>query len=140
MFDAKLVEFELTLSDPVHEFDAGDGRRGSSKMLEAEHRTSRSLTDRWSCSIKLAVTRSRSSPPNCEGCSASCDFSHCGPSNLQVGRSQCMGRLPRPLMVEQSRLPPTSPARRRTTTSLRALRGQGQSYSGVILLAKDEQV
>ena len=25
MFDAKLVEFELTLSDPVHEFDAGDG-------------------------------------------------------------------------------------------------------------------
>ena len=39
MFDAKLVEFELTLSDPVHEFDAGDGRRGSSKMLEAEHRT-----------------------------------------------------------------------------------------------------
>ena len=39
MFDAKLVEFELTLSDPVHEFDASDGRRGSSKMLEAEHRT-----------------------------------------------------------------------------------------------------
>ena len=39
MFDAKLVEFELTLSDPVHEFDAGDRRRGSSKMLEAEHRT-----------------------------------------------------------------------------------------------------
>ena len=39
MFDAKLVEFELTLSDPVHEFDAGDGRRSSSKMLEAEHRT-----------------------------------------------------------------------------------------------------
>ena len=39
MFDAKLVEFELTLSDPVHESDAGDGRRGSSKMLEAEHRT-----------------------------------------------------------------------------------------------------
>ena len=39
MFDAKLVEFELTLSDPVHEFDAGDGRRGSSKMLEPEHRT-----------------------------------------------------------------------------------------------------
>jgi hypothetical protein len=39
VFDAKLVEFELTLSDPVHEFDAGDGRRGSSKMLEAEHRT-----------------------------------------------------------------------------------------------------
>ena len=39
MFDAKLVKFELTLSDPVHEFDAGDGRRGSSKMLEAEHRT-----------------------------------------------------------------------------------------------------
>ena len=32
MFDAKLVEFELTLSGPVHEFDAGDGRRGSSKM------------------------------------------------------------------------------------------------------------
>ena len=39
MFDAKLVEFELTLSDPVHEFDAGDRRRGSSKPLEAEHRT-----------------------------------------------------------------------------------------------------
>ena len=37
MFDAKLVEFELTLSDLVHEFDAGDGRRGSSKMFEAEH-------------------------------------------------------------------------------------------------------
>ena len=39
MFDAKLVEFELTLSDPVHEFDAGDGRCGSSEMFEAEHRT-----------------------------------------------------------------------------------------------------
>ena len=39
MFDAKLVEFELTFSDPVDEFDADDGRRGSSKMLEAEHRT-----------------------------------------------------------------------------------------------------
>ena len=39
MFDAKLVEFELTLSDPVHEFDASDGRRGCSKMLEAEYRT-----------------------------------------------------------------------------------------------------
>src|ERR1700730_17811812 len=39
VFDAKLVELELTLSDPVHEFDAGDRRRGSSKPLEAEHRT-----------------------------------------------------------------------------------------------------
>jgi hypothetical protein len=39
VFDAKLVEFELTLSDPVREFDAGDGRCGSSKMFEAEHRT-----------------------------------------------------------------------------------------------------
>jgi hypothetical protein len=29
----------LTFSDPVHEFDAGDRRRGSSKLLEAEHRT-----------------------------------------------------------------------------------------------------
>ena len=39
VFEAKPVEFELTLSYPVHEFDAGDGRRGSSEMLEAEHRT-----------------------------------------------------------------------------------------------------
>jgi len=30
---------ELALSDPMHEFDAGDRRRGSSKVLEAEHRT-----------------------------------------------------------------------------------------------------
>jgi hypothetical protein len=49
-----------------------------------------------------AVARSRSSPPNSEGCSASCDFSHCSPSNLKVGRSQCMGRLPRPLMSSKA--------------------------------------
>jgi hypothetical protein len=29
VFDAKLTEFELTFSDPVHEFDAGDRRRSS---------------------------------------------------------------------------------------------------------------
>src|SRR5271163_3350504 len=39
VFDAKLTEFELTFSDPVHEFDAGDRRCGSPKLLEAEHRT-----------------------------------------------------------------------------------------------------
>src|SRR3974390_1213537 len=39
VFDAKLAEYELTLSDPVHEFDAGDRRYGSTEMLEAEHRT-----------------------------------------------------------------------------------------------------
>ena len=54
-----------------------------------------------------AITRSRSSPPNGEGCSASRHFSRCGPSNLKVGRSQCIGRLPRPRMVEQAK-PPTS--------------------------------
>jgi hypothetical protein len=36
---AKLPESELALSDPMHEFDAGDRRRGSSKALDAEHRT-----------------------------------------------------------------------------------------------------
>ena len=36
---AKLPEFELTLSDPMHEFDAGDCRRRSAKALEAERRT-----------------------------------------------------------------------------------------------------
>ena len=39
VFDAKLTEFELALSEPVDEFDAGDRRRGSSKVLEPEHRT-----------------------------------------------------------------------------------------------------
>jgi hypothetical protein len=39
VFDAKLAEFELTLSNPVHEFDAGYRRYGSTKMFEAEHRT-----------------------------------------------------------------------------------------------------
>jgi hypothetical protein len=29
----------LTFSDPVHEFDAGNRRGSSSKVLEAEHRT-----------------------------------------------------------------------------------------------------
>ena len=29
----------MTFSDPVHEFDAGDRRCGSPKLLEAEHRT-----------------------------------------------------------------------------------------------------
>jgi hypothetical protein len=38
-FDAKFAEFELTLSDPVHEFDAGDRRCGLAEMLEVEHRT-----------------------------------------------------------------------------------------------------
>jgi hypothetical protein len=39
VFDAKLAEFELTLSDPMHEFDAGDRRCGLAKILEAEHRS-----------------------------------------------------------------------------------------------------
>jgi hypothetical protein len=39
VFDAKLAEFELTLSDPVHEFDSRDRRCDSTEMLEAEHRT-----------------------------------------------------------------------------------------------------
>jgi hypothetical protein len=39
IFDAKLAEFELTLPDPVHEFDAGDRRRCSTETLEAEHWT-----------------------------------------------------------------------------------------------------
>src|SRR5580693_9121537 len=39
VFDAKLAEFELTLPDPVHEFDAGDRRRCSTETLEAEHWT-----------------------------------------------------------------------------------------------------
>src|SRR5258708_30458081 len=43
VFDAKLAEFELTFSDPVHEFDAGDRRCGSPKLLEAEHRTNPQL-------------------------------------------------------------------------------------------------
>ena len=37
--NAKLPESELALSDPMHEFDARDRRRGSSKVLEAEHRS-----------------------------------------------------------------------------------------------------
>jgi hypothetical protein len=37
--NAKLPESELALSDPMHEFDAGNRRRGSSKVLEAEHRS-----------------------------------------------------------------------------------------------------
>ena len=41
--NAKLPESELALSDPMHEFNAGDRRRGSSKMLEAEHRTESQL-------------------------------------------------------------------------------------------------
>jgi hypothetical protein len=36
---AQSTEFELTLPDPMHEFDAGDCRCGSAEMLEAEHRT-----------------------------------------------------------------------------------------------------
>jgi hypothetical protein len=51
--DAKLIEFELILSDPVHEFDAGDGGRGCSKSLRPSIGPSRSLIDRWTCSIKL---------------------------------------------------------------------------------------
>ena len=39
VLNAKLPKSELALSDPMHEFDAGNRRRGSSKMLEAEHRT-----------------------------------------------------------------------------------------------------
>jgi hypothetical protein len=45
-------EFELTLPDPVHEFDAGD-RCGSRKCLRPSIGSSRSLIDRRSCSIKL---------------------------------------------------------------------------------------
>ena len=39
VFDAKFSEFELTLPDPMHEFNAGDRRCGSKEMLEAEHGT-----------------------------------------------------------------------------------------------------
>jgi hypothetical protein len=37
--EAKLSEFELTFSDPMHQFDAGDGDRGASKPLQSKHRT-----------------------------------------------------------------------------------------------------
>jgi hypothetical protein len=33
MFGAKPSEFELTFSDPMHEFDASDGDRGVSEPL-----------------------------------------------------------------------------------------------------------
>src|SRR5580698_3472947 len=36
---AQSTEFELTLPDPMHKFDAGDRRCGLAEMLEAEHRT-----------------------------------------------------------------------------------------------------
>ena len=39
VFDAKLSEFELTFSDPMYEFDAGDGDRGAPKPLQSKHRT-----------------------------------------------------------------------------------------------------
>ena len=39
VFDAKPSEFELTFSDPVHEFDTSDGDRGVSEPLKAKHRT-----------------------------------------------------------------------------------------------------
>jgi hypothetical protein len=39
VFDAKLSEFELTFPDPMYEFDAGNRRCGSPKLLEAKHRT-----------------------------------------------------------------------------------------------------
>ena len=56
-FDAKLVEFELTLSDPVHEFDAGDRSIAAlRKRLRPSIGPSRSLIDRWSCSIWKLLT------------------------------------------------------------------------------------
>ena len=39
VFDAKLAELQLTLPDPMHEFDAGDRRCGLAEILEAEHRS-----------------------------------------------------------------------------------------------------
>src|SRR5271157_3876316 len=56
----------------------------------------------------LRITRSRSSAAEQRGLPRFVRLLRFGPSNLKVGRSQCMGRLPRPLIVEQSRLPPTS--------------------------------
>jgi hypothetical protein len=50
---AQSTEFELTLPDPMHEFDAGDRRCGLAEMLEAEHRTEPKLDGSMSCSIKL---------------------------------------------------------------------------------------
>jgi hypothetical protein len=35
--DAKLAEFELTLSDPMHQLDASDCDRGASKALQSKH-------------------------------------------------------------------------------------------------------
>jgi len=52
-----------------------------------------------------------------------------------------MGRLSRALMVQQSRLPPTSPAPRRTTTRARrqniAARLEGIAQPGAICLSED---
>jgi len=45
-FDAKLGRFELTLPDPVHEFDAGDRRCSSPKCLKPSIGPSRNLIDR----------------------------------------------------------------------------------------------
>ena len=36
VFDAKLSEFELTFSDPMYEFDAGDGDRGAPKSASIQ--------------------------------------------------------------------------------------------------------
>ena len=39
VFDAKLSEFELTFSNPMHEFNTGDGDRGAPKPLQSKHWT-----------------------------------------------------------------------------------------------------
>jgi hypothetical protein len=39
VFDAKPSEFELTFSDPMHEFNTGDGDRGAPKPLQSKHWT-----------------------------------------------------------------------------------------------------
>lgn len=43
---AKLPEFELAFSNPMHKLDAGDRNRRALKSLEPKHRTKRSLMDR----------------------------------------------------------------------------------------------
>ena len=44
VFDAKPSEFELTFSDPVYEFDTGDGDRCVSEPLEPRIGPKRSLS------------------------------------------------------------------------------------------------
>ena len=78
--EAQPAEIELSLVDPVQQFDPGNCDRAVSNRLNPSIGPMRDFTPRWSCSIRLlrycderSFVSARSCPPVCISCTARCE-------------------------------------------------------------------